>query len=154
VLEADVEGTRLTLSALALGDVHEPDPPVLVGELLHDGAGVVGGAIVDDQHLVAVGRVVEGEHRLESVADHLALVVGGDQHRHRRVVERDPVDVTLLLRRPQNVEEAGDGEDELVGDHEPDQDDGHNEDDGKVELESGSCHDGRPAAWGRRRTTR
>ncbi len=41
----------------------------------------VGGAVVDDQDLVAVGRVVAGEDRLDAVADHVRAVA--DRHHYR-----------------------------------------------------------------------
>ena len=54
----------------------------------------------------------------------------------------------------ESVEEARDGEDELVGDHEPDQDHRQHEGDGEDELESGFAHAARRERRGRTRTIR
>ena len=129
-------------------------PPVAIGELLDDGAGVVAGAVVDHQNLVAIRGVVEREHRFQRVADHQALVVGRDQHGDLGPVEAHGIHFAALPLGPESVEEARDGEDELVGDHEPDQDHRQHEGDGEDELKSGFAHAARRERRGRTRTIR
>ena len=77
--ETDVEPVGLAAVDRVADD---PAPPVCTGRLLRGRLGVVGGAIVEDEHLER--RVIGGQHRRDADRDDALFVVCGDQHGHAR----------------------------------------------------------------------
>ena len=65
-------------------DVDHRDARILGGELIEDGACVVGGAIVDGDD--AQGWILEGQHGAERLPHRAPLVLGRDDDGHRKIL--------------------------------------------------------------------
>ena len=78
---AQVALRRVLRGRLAAADRHAQQLHTAVREAAHDVVRPVGGRVGHDEDLAAVGRIVDGEERLERGGDGALLVVRGDRDR-------------------------------------------------------------------------
>ena len=94
------------------------DAGVLGRHLINDGAGAVLTAVVDDDDLDAVGRVIKRTEVFQRASDHPGLVARWHQDRDRRPLQSGGKSRGYPGTAPA-VKVAGDKQQQLVGDHEP-----------------------------------